>query len=210
MEKRIVAVNASPRSQWNTGTLVRRAAEGAQSAGAQVEVVDLYQLEQFTGCRSCFACKREPHLGECVYPDGLAGVLEKIRQADGLILGTPNYLSNVSAGCHALYERMIFQYITYKLEPRSYATRRIPVLFIMTSNGPVEYDEQIVAQYKGALDYFVGDTQTLISGNTLQVDDYERYDWTMFDVEDKRRRHEEVFPAECQQAFELGAGLVQR
>ena len=40
----------------------------------------------------------------------------------------------MSAGFRALYERLIFQSLTYKKEPRSYNERKIPVLLIMTSN----------------------------------------------------------------------------
>ena len=51
--KKIVAINCSPRSGWNTAALVREAARGAESMGAAVEVIDLYKQEAFTGCVSC-------------------------------------------------------------------------------------------------------------------------------------------------------------
>ena len=44
MGKSIVAINASPRVKWNTAQLVRAAADGAEDAGAQAEVINLYQL----------------------------------------------------------------------------------------------------------------------------------------------------------------------
>ena len=116
--KKIIAVNGSPRSGWNTDLLVREAAAGAAANGAEVEIIDLYKLEKFTGCISCFGCKTDGHPGRCVCRDGLYEVLEKIRQADGLILGSPVYLGDISAGLRALYERLIFQYITYKTEIR--------------------------------------------------------------------------------------------
>ena len=128
---RIVAVNGSPRKGWNTDLLVEEAAKGAEAAGAEVARFDLYKLEKFTGCVSCFGCKREKTLGKCIWQDGLTPVLEAIREADGLIIGTPNYLGNISAGFRALYERLIFQYITYKKEVRSYNDRKIPVFLIM-------------------------------------------------------------------------------
>ena len=46
--KKIVAGNCSPRTAWNTATLVRDAAKGAEEHGAQIEVIDLYKLEKFT------------------------------------------------------------------------------------------------------------------------------------------------------------------
>lgn len=207
--KKIIAINASPRSGWNTDILVREAAAGAASAGAEVEVIDLYRLEKFTGCVSCFGCKTEAHLGKCICRDGLAEVLEKIRQADGLILGSPVYLGDISAGLRALYERLIFQYITYKNEPRSYNQHRIPVALIVTSNIPAEYDAELLSRYKGTLEAFIGPTQTLASGNTLQINNYERYNWTMFNAEEKQQRRETVFPQERKAAFEMGAEMLR-
>ena len=211
--KKIIAVNASPRKEWNTGTMIREAAKGAESAGAEVKVYDLYKLEKFTGCISCFGCKRPEHSGKCICRDGLAPVLEDIRTADGLILGTPNYLGDVSAGLRSLYERLVFQYITYKTEPRSYNDRRIPVLFIMTSNAPEEFYPQIgydkmLSSYQNTLSAFIGPTKVLISGNTLQINDYDRYNWTIFDAEGKNERHKTVFPLEKQKAYSLGAEMV--
>ena len=52
--KKIIAVNAGPRKGWNTDILVSKAAEGAESAGAVVERFDLFRLERYTGCISCF------------------------------------------------------------------------------------------------------------------------------------------------------------
>ncbi|MBE6936752.1 MAG: flavodoxin family protein [Ruminococcaceae bacterium] len=211
--KKIIAINCSPRKEWNTGTLIREAARGAESEGAEVKVIDLYKLEPFTGCVSCFGCKLAPHQGECVYRDGLAPVLEEIRTADGLIIGTPNYLGDATAGFRALYERLIFQYITYKKEPRSYSHSNIPVLFLMTSNAPeANYAPdaygRVVENYRRMLESFVGPTKVLISADTLQVHDYERYDWTAFDVAGKRARHETVFPQEKETAFALGKEMT--
>lgn len=204
---KIIAVNASPRSGWNTDILVREAAAGAASAGAEVEMINLYRLEKFTGCVSCFGCKTQAHRGECICRDGLTETLAKIRTADGLILGSPVYLGDVSAGLRALYERLIFQYITYKTAPSSYNSRPIPVLLILTSNAPDAYYADLLKRYQGSLQAFIGPTQTLIAGDTLQVDNYDLYDWTMFDAKKKQARRESVFPQERQAAFQMGADL---
>ncbi len=211
--KKIIAINASPRTVWNTGTLIREAAKGAESEGAEVKVYDLYQSEKFTGCISCFGCKLPEHQGVCVCKDGLTPILDDIRSADGLIIGTPNYLGDVSAGFRALYERLIFQSLTYKTEPRSYNERRIPVLFIMTSNAAEEFYAQIgydrmLANYQNMLCNMVGPTKVMISSDTLQVSDYSKYNWTMFDPEAKKQRHETVFPTDKEKAFSLGAEMT--
>ena len=209
MAKRVVAVNASPRKGWNTDMLVSEAARGAEEAGATVEKFDLYRLDKYTGCISCFGCKRERSAGRCVCRDGLTPVLDAIREADGLIMGTPNYLGEASAGFRALYERLVFQSLTYNLDWPCCNEREVPTLLIMTSNAPDAYYADLMRGYQQTLSRFVGPTQVLRSGNTLQVKDYEKLDWewTMFDPAEKRRRREEVFPQELARAFELGSTL---
>lgn len=211
--KKIVAVNASPRTEWNTGTLIRETAKGVESTGAKVRLFDLYRLEPYTGCISCFGCKLPSHEGICICRDGLTPVLEEIRNADGLIIGSPNYLGNVTAGFRAFYERLIFQSLTYKTEQTNCNKHKIPTLFIMTSNAPEEYYNQcgydkMLAEYQNTLSNIVGSTKIMISGNTLQVHDYGKYNWTMFSPEAKKARHEEVFPVEKQKAFDFGVEIV--
>ena len=110
--KKIIAVNAGPRIGWNTDTLIKEASKGAESAGAEIVRFDLFRLERYTGCISCFACKKEKFKGHCMCRDGLTPVLDAIREADGLIIGSPNYLGDMTASFRALYERLIFQYLT--------------------------------------------------------------------------------------------------
>ncbi|MBR1745167.1 MAG: flavodoxin family protein, partial [Fibrobacter sp.] len=57
--KNIVVVNASPRKGWNTDTLLTHASRGAESEGATIQRFDLFRLEKYTGCISCFGCKKE-------------------------------------------------------------------------------------------------------------------------------------------------------
>lgn len=211
---RIVAINASPRTTWNTATLVRDAARGAEGTGAEVQVFDLYQLEPFMGCRSCFACKRGKTAGRCVYPDGLTPVIDAIREADGVIIGTPNYLGDVSAGLRCLMERVIFQNLTYKKDPRWYREASTPVLFIMTSNAPDgSYQEggfyaHMLQSKLMSIGHAIGPARPLVCGSTLQVSDYSRYDWDMFDAEQRQYHHKNTFPLEREMAEELGTKLV--
>ena len=206
--KHIIIVNAGPRKGWNTDRLLNKAAEGARAEGAEVEIIDLYRLEKFTGCVACFGCKTEGHLGKCVCRDGLLPVLEKIRAADGLVVGTPHYLGDATAAFRALFERLIFPLITYKAEPRSYADRKIPVLFVMTHNAPEGAYAALAERYQGMLNSFIGPTKTLLAGETLQVDDYDKYGWTMFDPAARKARHDAVFPRLEEKACALGAAMA--
>ena len=210
--KKIIAVNAGPRKNWNTAQLIKAACEGAKEEGAEVKVYNMYDLEKYSGCISCFGCKLEANLGHCICKDGLTPVLEDIRTADGLIIGSPNYLSNVTASFRALYERLIFQNLTYNRENPCCKEKDVPVLFIMTSNAPDTMYSELVNSYKQTFDAFVGPCDVLVSGETLQVDDYSKLDWewSMFDPEQKKQRRETVFPQERKKAFEMGRKLAEK
>jgi multimeric flavodoxin WrbA len=55
---KIMAFNGSPRKEWNTAALLKKALEGASSQGAETELVHLYD-SNYKGCISCFACKEK-------------------------------------------------------------------------------------------------------------------------------------------------------
>ena len=211
MSKTVVVVNASPRIKWNTDTLVTEAARGAEENGAKIIKFDLFKLEKYTGCVSCFGCKKEPNKGHCIYRDGLTPVLDAIRESDGLIIGSPNYLGEMTASFRALYERLIFQNLTYNVEKPCCKERDIPVLFIMTSNAPDTMYADLVSSYQQTFSTFVGPCEVLVSGETLQVNDYSKLDWewSMFDPEQKKKRRETVFPQERKKAFEMGKTLAE-
>ena len=68
-----------------------------------------------------------------------------------------------------------------------------------------------MGSYQQTLSTFVGPTEVLISGDTLQLKDYGKTDWpwSMFDPQAKQERHDTVFPEECKKAFEMGAKLFK-
>ena len=212
MDRKIIAVNAGPRKGWNTDTLIDEAVKGAESAGAQVQKFDLFRLDKYTGCISCFGCKREKNKGHCICRDGLTPVLDAIREADGLIIGSPNYLGEMTASFRALYERLIFQNLTYNAETPCCNQNVLPVLLIMTSNTPDYGYQALLTGYQQTLSRFVGPTEVFVSGETLQIKDYSKLDWewSIFDPKAKQKRHDEVFPKERKEAYEMGIVLTQK
>ncbi len=107
----------------------------------------------------------------------------------------------------ALYERLVFQNLTYNRENPCCNEHKIPVLLIMTSNAPDTAYTDLLESYRRTLDAFVGPAEVLVSGDTLQLKDYGSTDWpwSMFNPEAKKERHVTVFPQECQKAYELGS-----
>lgn len=136
-----IVINASPRKEWNTAEILQSAQKGAESVGAQTEYFNLYDLV-FTGCRSCLACKlKEKTKGKCYWRDDLTKVIEKILDADVLLIGSPIYFGQPTSGFRALIERLIFCITSYD-DGSSYFTGKVNVGIFYTMNAPLEFYEQ--------------------------------------------------------------------
>jgi multimeric flavodoxin WrbA len=209
---KVLAINGSPRKKWNTATLLQSALDGAASHGAKTELIHLYDLT-YTGCTSCFACKLKggKSYGKCAMQDGLTSVLEKIQDADALILGSPIYFGTVTGMMRCFMERLMFPYLTYTRPPASLFPKKIPTAFIYTMNVSEQQMKEIYAAHIGAnenvLKMIFGQAETLSSNETLQFEDYDKVVFSYFDPEERKQRRRAVFPQDCRRAFELGARL---
>ena len=106
--KNVIVINGSPRTKWNTATLLEHALAGAASQGADTEHAHLYDLG-YTGCTSYFACKLKggKSYGKCAMKDGLTPALEKIAGADARILGSPVYFGTVTGMMRCFMKRLL-------------------------------------------------------------------------------------------------------
>jgi len=100
---KVLGICASPRgSKSTTLRLVQAALDGAKASGAEIEMVDVCEME-IKFCNACQVCFKK---GECVHKDGFQGIYEKILAADGLVWGSPNYFHSVTAQMKTLIDRM--------------------------------------------------------------------------------------------------------
>ena len=209
----VIAINGSARKGWNTHTILQKALDGAASKGAQTEMVNLYDLD-YKGCIGCLGCKRKGgEVGRCAIKDGLRPVFDKIAECGAFILGSPIYIGEVTGEMRSFYERLTFQYISYDKERAPLFSRRIKTAFVFTTNCPENFYENVgyiakFREYEDMLARMFGESRTFAVSETWQIDDYDKYHMSMFDVPDRRRRREEVFPQDCEKAFELGAWLA--
>lgn len=100
---KILGINGSPRgSASRTRRLVEGVLGGAAAAGAETEYIDItnYKIRPCVGCTLCY------QTGECPKMDDFIEVYEKMLDADGIVLGSPNYINNVSAQLKLLLDRM--------------------------------------------------------------------------------------------------------
>jgi len=211
---KIMAFNGSPRKKWNTATLVEKALEGAASQGAKTELIHLYDLN-FKGCISCFACKTKSgkSYGRCAVKDDLTPVFKRIEKADAIVLGSPIYFGTVSGEMKSFMERSLFPYTTYTNPYTSIFPKKIKAGFIYTMNVPEEMMQEMgyMQQFKlhqMTLQRIYGDSEYICSFDTYQFEDYSKVLSTRFDPVKKTKRREEIFPVDCQKAFDMGARLA--
>ncbi|MBP5492217.1 MAG: flavodoxin family protein [Clostridiales bacterium] len=98
---KIVIINGSPREKGLTAGVLRRLEKNLTEQGADVEFYDLSTLKM-AQCRGCCACYTT---GRCSINDDAEMLSHAIENADGLILGTPTYASNVSGYMKLLIDR---------------------------------------------------------------------------------------------------------
>ncbi len=209
----VLGINGSPRKSWNTATLLEKTLEGAASAGARTELVHLYDLD-FVGCTSCFACKLKEgkSYGRCAVRDGLSPVLEQVREADALILGSPIYFGTVTGMMRCCMERLLFPYLIYTRPPASLFERTIRTAFIYTMNVSEEQMQENaypvhIGSNEQVLRRTFGEAESLLSFETLQFEDYSKVVFSYVDPEERRERRMTIFPKDCERAFALGARL---
>lgn len=213
-------INASPRKNFNTAQMLESAQKGAREAGAETEWINLYDYE-YTGCRSCFACKVKNNRtnGLCVIRDSLRPILEKAKNADVLVLGSPVYFGYPTGQLRSFVERLMFPLHTYLIDDQGknihVPHKPIQTGLIYTMNCPEAWMEKV--QYPtllGVTGTELGDicgyNETLYACDTYQFTDYSRYDCNMFSEEKKREHREKQFPIDLKKAYELGKRLTEK
>ena len=93
---KILAIHGSPRSRGNTRALLDVVAGAAREAGADVELVDLNELKEITGCRECFACQATRDRPGCAQEDQMQPILDKALESDLIMWATPVFCASVS------------------------------------------------------------------------------------------------------------------
>jgi multimeric flavodoxin WrbA len=213
---KIMAFNGSPRKKWNTATLLKKALEGASSLGAETKLVNLYDLN-FKGCISCFACKTKDgkSYGRCAVKDDLTPLLKEILDVQCIILGSPFYFGTVTGQMRSFMERLFFPFYSYTDPPESLFSRIIPTGFIYTLGATEEMAKELgfdhhIRLNEMFLERIFGVSESLCSYDTYQFEDYSKMFAPRFDPEKKARRRREVFPVDCDKAFEMGVRLTRK
>lgn len=217
--KKVVVLNGSPRKKCNTALALEEAKKGAEAAGAEVEFINLVDLN-YRGCMSCFACKIKGATtnGLCAWKDDLRPVLEKILNADAVIIGSPIYWSYPTGMFRNFMERLLFAAGSYMKDEKTFFKRQIkrtiPFGLIYTmnvdENGYKQFNyPAILGPNESYINLLFGHCETLNIFDTFQFSDYSKYDCDMFDPNHKAKVRENQFPKDLERAYDLGKRLTE-
>jgi len=101
---KVIAFNGSPRKEGNTNRLINHVFAELQKEGIQTETVWIGG-GKIQGCISCMKCVENKDKRCSVKKDKLNEYIEKMLEADGIILGSPTYFGSVSAEMKMLIDR---------------------------------------------------------------------------------------------------------
>jgi multimeric flavodoxin WrbA len=104
---KVVAFNGSPRKDGNTSILINYALSEIRKEGIETEVVQIGG-KKIHGCIACYKCMDNKDK-KCAVPDDIANeCIQKMIEADGIILGSPTYFSDLTPEIKALIDRAGF------------------------------------------------------------------------------------------------------
>lgn len=212
---KVVLINGSPRKNWNTHKLLIEAERGAKEAGAETELIHLYDLN-YKDCRSCFACKLRGNKTEgiCAICDDLKPIYERIMDADGIIIGSPVYYGDLTGETVSFIHRLLFPTMHYENDGIQLLKKKKDCGLIVTMNCSEEIMERFgyrktfdgLAQTIGRV---LGSCETMYACDTYQFTDYSKYYAGMFDAKRKAEHNAKQFPIDLNNAFEMGKRIAK-
>ena len=101
---KVVAFSGSARKDGNTAILINNVLQELEKEGIGTELIQLAG-KKIRGCLACMKCFENKDQRCANKDDVLNECLEKMLEADGIILGSPTYFSNVSTETKALIDR---------------------------------------------------------------------------------------------------------
>ncbi len=100
--KKVLLVSASPRKKSNTMQVMAKCAEEIEKNGLETEIVSLRKMK-VDACHACRKCKK---IKKCKLDDGLNEIIDKIRESEGFIVGSPVYFGTARGSLMAALQRI--------------------------------------------------------------------------------------------------------
>ena len=195
-----IVINADPKIKQEIGKLLKSAAEGAESVGSEVEYFDLYKIDM-KGCMLCSICKKKNKESfKCYWRDDLSPIIEKILNADTLLIGSQIFFNEPTSHYRALLERLIYCIVSY--DRNYYYKGKVNVGIFYSVISPKEHFEKSVRpSLKSTEDLF-----KMLNGKVKVYASYKGLR-SQRKSDDQIKEKEKEFEIDLKNAFEIGAKL---
>ena len=102
---KVLLINGSPRKEGNTHIALTEVANALESSGVKTQLINIGTK----AVQGCIACKKCEELGRCAFNDELYNsVIEQLKDADGVIIGSPVYYGGPNGSLCALLDRVFY------------------------------------------------------------------------------------------------------
>ncbi len=101
---KVVAFNGSPRKNGNTQLLIKKVFAELETKNIETEMIQVGG-KPIKGCRACYKCFKNKDKKCSMKNDMLNECIDKMLDADGIILGSPTYFANITPEIKALMDR---------------------------------------------------------------------------------------------------------
>ena len=196
-----IVINAGPKRRDCNARLAKSALKGAESVGADVEYVDLYKLD-LSGCRVCLICKNDEDVCKCFWRDELSPLIERIFEADCVLIAAPIFFSQPTSHYMALLERLVYCMVSYKTGNKFKG--KVNVGLFYTINYPRDYFEKSVRPHMKQSE----DLLKMLNGKVV-IETYQNISKNMSSnsTDDELKLKKEQFTSDLKSVFEIGAKL---
>lgn len=144
MNKKVLVISGSPRKGGNSDILCNEFIKGATEAGNDVYKIFLGD-KKFNFCTGCYACKKT---GKCIQKDDMSEILEKIMDADVILMATPVYFYTMDGQMKTLIDRTVPKYMKLKNKD---------IYFIATAaDGNTSALNRTIEGFRGFMDCYEG------------------------------------------------------
>ncbi|MGN0114684.1 MAG: flavodoxin family protein [Acutalibacteraceae bacterium] len=110
MNKKVLILSGSPRKSGNSDILCDEFTKGAVESGNEVEKIRVAE-KNIAYCRACYACKES---GVCAIKDDMAEIMQKMIDADIIVLASPVYFYSIDAQLKTLIDRTVARWTEVK------------------------------------------------------------------------------------------------
>lgn len=101
---KVLLINGSPRENGNTYTALKEMERVFNAEGVETELVQIGN-KSIRGCMACNACAK---LGRCVFDDAVNELAPKLKESDGIVVGSPVYFASANASVVAFMQRLFY------------------------------------------------------------------------------------------------------